>query len=43
MGNKKQAISEYMKFLNQWENADEGTPRLEDARSRIAGLIQEPN
>ena len=43
MGNKKDAISEYMKFLNQWENADEGTPRLEDARSRIAVLIQEPN
>ena len=43
MGNKKDAISEYMKFLNQWENADEGTPKLEDARSRIAVLIQEPN
>lgn len=38
MGNRKQAIENYEKFLELWKHADEGLPELIDAKARLARL-----
>jgi tetratricopeptide (TPR) repeat protein len=36
--NKSQAIENYQKFLELWENADPGFPEVEEAKERLASL-----
>lgn len=37
-GKKDQAIFRYERFLEIWKEAEPGTPAVEDARKRLAGL-----
>ena len=38
MGRVEDAVSQYEAFLNAWAEADEGLPKMEDARKRLAKL-----
>ncbi len=38
MGNRKQAIDGYARFLGIWKNADAGIPELVDGKRRLAAL-----
>jgi serine/threonine protein kinase/tetratricopeptide (TPR) repeat protein len=38
-GEKTKAVEHYEKFLDLWKEADPGMAEVEDARSRLAGLI----
>ena len=37
-GQKSMAVQHYKRFLELWENADEGLPELIDARNRLSKL-----
>ena len=39
-GDTTKAIEHYEKFLDLWKDADPGLPEVEDAKSRLSGLIK---
>jgi cytochrome c-type biogenesis protein CcmH/NrfG len=40
-GNTAKAVEHYEKFLDLWKNADPGFVEVEDAKKRLAGLLEQ--